>query len=120
MLLGRYGSATAVFAPRAALGLDPRAWEGVGSRSSVPNRRHQPRSVIMLTPCRARYRASHAAPPWRCPTVAAGHQRSVNVAISPPVRGHGCQTFLTETLTYHESTVHKRMRNLFAIVSAGP
>jgi len=45
MLLGRYGSATAVFGPRAALGLDPRAWEGVGSRSRVRNRRHQPRSV---------------------------------------------------------------------------
>src|SRR2546425_10680209 len=63
----------------------------------------------MLTPCRARYRAFHAAHPWRCPKVAARHQRSVNVAISPPVRGHGCQTFLTETLTYHEPTVHKRM-----------
>src|SRR5881296_3403868 len=104
MLLGRYGSATAVFGPRAALGLDPRAREGVGSRSRVPNRRHQPRSVTALTACRARYRASHAARPWRCPKVAARHQRSV----------------LTETLTYHEPTVHKRMRNPFAVVSAGP
>src|SRR5438093_1314405 len=104
---GRYGSATAVFGPRAALGMPP-AREGVGSRSRVPNRRHQPRSVIVLTACRARCRRVSAGTFPACRLVAARHQRSVSVAISPPVGGHGSQTFLTETLTYHEPTVHKR------------
>src|SRR5213592_4243821 len=97
-----------------------RAHEGVGSRSRVPNRRHQPRSVIVLTACRARCRRVSAGTFPACRLVAARHQRSVSVAISPPVGGHGSQTFLTETLTYHEPTVHKRMRNLFAVGSAGP
>src|SRR2546430_17670319 len=99
MLLGRYGSATAVFGPRAALRLDPRAREGVGSRSRVPNRRHQLRSVIVLTACRARCRRVSACTSLARPKVAVRHQRSVKVAISPPVSGHGSQTFLTEMMS---------------------
>src|SRR3989449_2141886 len=96
---GRYGSATAVFGPRAALRLDPRAREGVGSRSRLPNRRHQPRSVTVLTGCRARCRRVSACTSLARPKPPRGTNAPSSVAISPPVRGHGSQTFLTETLT---------------------
>ena len=76
-----------------------RAHEGVGSRSRVANRLHQPRSVIVLTACRARCRRVSACTSLARPKVAVRHQRSVKVAISPPVSGHGSQTFLTEMMS---------------------
>src|SRR3989442_9459858 len=69
-----------VFGPRAALG-----WiraHGKASALCVPNRRHQPRSVIVLTACPARSRASHPWTSLASPKVAARHQSTVNVAVS--------------------------------------